>query len=127
MKFTTSNLSSVKADIRICPMPDLENPFKFKRVFLGLHLDFSAHQTMLYLGIFHLFIEIYDPRPNEATVDYERVLWRRGRTVLVWHTTNHKPHDYFFNIGTTISSDGITFFFWKLRLHVAVNKRDNRQ
>jgi len=114
MRFTTSEMADVPADVRI--NLSRPHPLKFKRLFLGLHLDFSMHQMMLYAGLATLFIEIYPPiREEEATIDGKKLLWKTKYFDLGYHYTNHKPHDYFFNMGATFYTDCVVLFLWKLQ------------
>lgn len=127
MFITTSSNSNVKAKIRFCPEIDLVNPFKLKRWFFGLHLDFSTHQMILYLGVFHLFIEILEVDRSiwgYATIDNFRVIKKHNSWTFGKHCTNHIPDD-FFNIGITADlghfgggySRDIIFFFGKYQLN----------
>ena len=67
MRFTTSEMADVEADIRV--NISRPHPLKFKRLFLGLHIDFSMHQLLLYAGLATLFVEIYGPKRDDATVE----------------------------------------------------------
>lgn len=136
MKVTTSKRDSVEADIRFCPSIDFENPIKFKRIFLGLHLDFSMRQVILYLCPFYLFMEFFPPDRSSwgyATIDHADKIWSYGRFTLQKHGTNHIP-DHFFNIGITFElgkfgggyQRDITIFFWKWQFVILVDKMENK-
>ncbi len=113
-RFTTSDLRSVPADIRI--NLSRKHPLKFKRLFLGLHVDFSTHQLLLYMGIITLFIELYSPYKEHAVIDRQKPLGKLGRLELFYHDSNYSKH--FFNIGITIEQNQITLFLWQLRLMI---------
>ena len=126
LKFTTSALSSVQADIRV----NLErpHPLQFKRLFLGLHLDFSTHQLLLYMGVLTLFIELFAPKRTwGGTIDYQKSLFKTGNLELFYCWTNHIPHDYVFNIGMTFYSNYIIIFFWKLQLWIPIKIMENEK
>lgn len=114
--FTTSDLRSVSGDIRI--NLSRRHPLKFKRLFLGLHVDFSTHQLLLYMGIITLFIEIYGPYKEHAVIDRQKFLCKLGKIELVYHDSNYSKH--FFNIGITIEQNEITLFLWQLRLLIPI-------
>jgi len=120
--FTTSPLSSTPAKIRVCL--DRNHPLKFKRLFLGLHFDFSTHQFLLYMGLITLFIELFSSaREWGATIDKRNSVWKKGDLELLKHYTNHIPHDYFFNIGITIYTNYIILFLWKLQLWIPIKEK----
>lgn len=132
MKITTSKHDSIQADIRICPEIDLENPFKLKRVFLGLHLDFSMRQIIVYLSVLYLFMEFFPPDRSawgHGTIDHADKIWSHGRFTLQKHGTNHIP-DHFFNIGITFELGkfggdyprDITMFLWKWQFVILLDK-----
>lgn len=118
MKFTTSDLRSVSGDIRI--NLTRTHPLKFKRIFLGLHVDFSTHQLMIYMGLITLFIEIYGPYKEDAVIDKQRSLWKLGELELFFHNSNYSKH--FFNIGMTIYPNAVILFFWQLRFWIPLTK-----
>lgn len=119
--FTTSDLRSVHGDIRI--NLSRKHPLKFKRIFLGLHVDFSTHQLLLYMGIITLFIEIYGPHKENAVIDRHKPLGKLGRLELFYHDSNYSKH--FFNIGITIEQNSIVLFLWQLRLWISPKRSDN--
>jgi hypothetical protein len=113
-KFTTSDLGDVPGDIRI--NLSRRHPLKFRRLFLGLHVDFSTHQLLLYMGIMTLFIEIYGPYRENAVIDRLKPLLKFKRLTLEYHDSNYSKH--FFNIGITFEQNEITLFLWQLRLNI---------
>jgi len=121
MKFptlTTSDLGSVPGDIRI--NISRKHPLKFKRLFLGLHLDFSTHQMLLYMGIVTLFIELYGVDRKVAVIDKEKSLLRFKEFEIFYHDSNYSKH--FFNIGITFYTNAVILFFWQLRFWVPLTK-----
>jgi len=117
-KFTTSDLTSVPGDIRV--NLSRKHPLKFKRLFLGLHVDFSTHQLLLYMGIITLFIEIYGPYREHAVIDRQKLIWKLGKLELFYHDSNYSKH--FFNIGITIQQNSVILFLWQLRLWIPIKK-----
>ena len=117
-RFTTSELGSVPGDIRICM--NHSHPLKTKRMFLGIHLDFSTHQMILYTGIASLFVEIYGKSRKEGVIDKETLLCNLKGFMVFFHNSNHSKH--FFNLGITIYPDHIILFFWQFRLYVPLGK-----
>ena len=113
--FTTSNLRTVHGDIRI--NLTRTHPLKFKRLFLGLHVDFSTHQLIIYMGIITLFIEIYGIDKKDGVIDRQKSIWKsRGELELFYHDSNYSKH--FFNMGITIYTNAIILFLWQLRLWI---------
>jgi len=119
-KFTTSARASVPADIRV--HLEFHNPFKQNeiRLFVGLHLDFSGRQALLYFGFVTLLIEVcrkHDPRPS---IDKETLLHVIGKLNILRHDNNR--HNNFFNIGCTIHRNKAhrhtAWFFGKLRFRL---------
>ena len=121
MKITTSDLRSVPADIRI--NLSRKHPLRFRRLFLGLHLDFSTHQILAYFGLFTLFMEIYGPYKKDAVIDMERVLCKFKNLKLCFHNSNYSKH--FFNIGVTFESNHLTLFFWQLRFYIFYSRNES--
>ena len=115
---TTSELSSVPADIRVCLTRT--HPLKFKRLFLGLHIDFSTHQLLLYMGFITLFVEIYGINRNGAVKDRRKSIWKLNELELLYHDSNYSKH--FFNIGMTIYTNYIILFLWQLQLWIPIRK-----
>jgi len=115
---TTSELGSVPGDIRI--NISRRHPLKFKRLFLGLHLDFSTHQMMLYMGVITLFIEIYGIDRSVGVQDKQRSLWKLGELELFYHNSNLSKH--YFNIGITFYNNAVILFLWQLRLWISLTK-----
>jgi len=119
-RFTTSDLRSVPADIRV--NLSRQHPLKFKRLFLGFHVDFSTHQLLLYMGIITLFIEIYAPYKEDAVIDRQKSLGKFGKLELFYHDSNYSKH--FFNIGITIEQNTVVLFLWQLRLWIPTKVRE---
>ena len=119
MKFSTSDKADIPADVRL--NIHFNNPTKEKRLFLGIHLDFSTHQILLYLGLLTIFVEIKGIQRDDAVHDKEKLLWRCKFVDLVFHNSNYSKH--FFNLGILIQHRHITLFFWQLRLKLWNPKR----
>jgi len=115
---TTSELGSVPGDIRI--NISRKHPLKLKRIFLGLHIDFSTHQLLWYMGILTLFIEIYGIDRKQAVIDKKRTLYKVKNIELLFHNSNYSKH--FFNIGITFENNTIILFFWQLQLWIPLTK-----